>query len=203
MLEESYSRSHKDDTLSVLSIGSGEGDIDIEIIHSILPSLNSRWKRLKYVALEPNPIHRDRFLERLDKASFDKNVEVSVSEDCFEPGRFESEEKYDLVLLTHVLYYFDDPYQAIQGALNQTKKGGKVVIVHQTATGIPQIQHEHMLEAKGNQNEMCTAEDIRNLLDTKLHHHQYHHVDARLDVTDCLQRLETGVKIMSFCMKKP
>lgn len=201
LLEESYSRSQQDDTLSVLSIGSGEGDIDIEIIHSLLPSLNPRWKKLRYVALEPNPIHRDRFLERLDKASFDENVEVLVSEDCFEPGRFESEEKYDLVMLTHVLYYFKEPYQAIQTALSQTKESGQVVIVHQTATGIPQIQREHMLEAKGDENEMFAAEDIKNLLETKSHNHEYYHVDARLDVTECLQGLEAGVKIMSFCME--
>ena len=126
---------------------------------------------------------------------------MSVREEYFEPGKFESDEQYDLVLLTHVLYYFDDPYQAIQSVLGQTKQGGQVVIVHQTATGIPQIQWEHMLEAKGNQNEMFTAEDIRNLLDTQSHQYQFHHVDARLDVTECLQRLETGVKIMSFCME--
>ncbi|MGK7919303.1 MAG: methyltransferase [Trichodesmium sp.] len=201
LLEGSYSRSHQNDTLSVLSIGSGEGDIDIEIIQSLIPRLNPRWKQLRYVALEPNSIHRDRFLQRLNQESFGQNVEVSVRDDYFEPGQFESEQKYDLVLLTHVLYYFDEPYQAIQSALKQTKEGGQVVIVHQTATGIPQIQREFMLEAKGNQNEMFTAEDIRNLLDTESHPHQYHHVDARLDVTECLQGLENGIKIMSFCME--
>lgn len=76
-----------------------------------------------------------------------------------------------------------------------------MVIVHQTATGIPQIQSEFMLEAKGNQNEMFTAQDMRNLLDTQSHPHEYHNVDARLDVTECLQGLENGVKIMSFCME--
>lgn len=201
LLEGNYSGSQQDDTLSVLSIGSGEGDIDIEIIYSLLPQVNSSGKRLNYVALEPNPIHRDRFVERINKASFDENVEVLVSEDCFEPGRFESKEKYDLVVLTHVLYYFEEPYQAIQSALAQTKENGTVVIVHQTATGIPQIQREHMLEAKGDLNEMFTAEDIKNLLGTKSHNHQYYHVDARLNVTECLQGLETGVKIMSFCME--
>ncbi|NES65125.1 MAG: methyltransferase domain-containing protein, partial [Okeania sp. SIO2D1] len=201
LLEGNYSRSQKDDTFSVLSIGSGEGDIDLEIIQSLIAKLNPRWKQLKYVALEPNPIHRDRFLQRLDQASFGKNVKVSVRDEYFEPGRFEQEQKYDLVVLTHVLYYFDEPYQAIQSALKQTKEGGRVVIVHQTATGIPQIQREFMLEAKGNQNEMFTAEDIRNLLDTQSHPNQYHHVDARLDVTECLQGRENGVKIMSFCME--
>ena len=201
LLERNYSPSQKDDTFSVLSIGSGEGDIDIEIIQSLIPKLNPRWKQLQYVALEPNPIHRDRFLQKLDRESFGENVAVSVRDDYFNPGQFESKQKYDLVLLTHVLYYFDEPYQAIQTALNQTKKGGQVVIVHQTATGIPEIQCEHMLEVKGNQNEMFTARDIRNLLDKKSHQHQFYHVNARLDVTECLQQLETGVKIMSFCME--
>jgi SAM-dependent methyltransferase len=201
LLEGSDLRSHKNDTFSVLSIGSGEGDIDLEIIHSLLPELKPPWKRLRYVALEPNSIHRDRFLQRLDEAFFDDSVDVSVRSDCFEPGSFAREEQYDLVLLTHVLYYFDDPYQAIQTALTQTKKGGQVVIVHQTATGIPQIQREHMLEAKGNENEMFTAEDIKDLLDTKLNQYQFYNVEARLDVTECLQRSETGVKIMSFCLE--
>gem|GEM_PF-579048 len=201
LLEEIYSRSHQDDTFSVLSIGSGEGDIDIEIINSLIPKLNPRWKSLQYVALEPNPIHRDRFLQRLSQISFDENVEVSVRDEYFEPDRFEKEQKYDLVLLTHVLYYFDVPYQAIQSALNQTKEGGRVVIVHQTATGIPQIQCEFMLEAKGNQNEMLTAEDIKDLLATRLHQYQFYDVETHLEVTECLQRSETGVKIMSFCLE--
>lgn len=201
LLEESCSRSLQNNTLSLLSIGSGEGDIDMEIIQSLLPDVNSSWKRLRYVALEPNPIHRDRFLERLEKADFDENVEVLVSEDCFEPSSFESEEKYDLVLLTHVLYYFKEPYQAIQTALAQTKENGRLLIVHQTATGIPQIQREHMLEAKGDENEMFATEDIKKLLDRKYHQYDYHHVEACLDVTECLQGLENGVKIMSFCME--
>ena len=196
-----YSLSSQDKTLSVLSIGSGEGDIDLEIINSLTPKSTTRWKNLKYVALEPNSIHRDRFLQRLEKASLGDNVEVSVQREYFEPGKFDDEKKYDLVILTHVLYYFDDALRAIESALKQTKEGGEVIIVHQTATGIPQIQHEYMLEAKGNSNEMLSAEEIRALLDSKFHQHQYHHVDARLDVTQCLQGTENGVKIMSFCME--
>ncbi|MGB5634456.1 MAG: methyltransferase domain-containing protein [Waterburya sp.] len=201
LLGKENSSSPQDDTFSVLSIGSGEGDIDLEIIQSLVTQLNPQLKKLRYEALEPNPIHRDRFLERLEQASFGENVEISVRSNSFEPDKFDPEEQYDLVLLTHVLYYFDDPYQAIQSALKQTKEGGQVVIIHQTATGIPQIQQEHMLDAKGNQNEMFTAEDIKKLLDAKSQQHQFYNVDARLDVTDCLQGLASGVKIMSFCLE--
>ncbi|NES85419.1 MAG: hypothetical protein F6K10_30640 [Moorea sp. SIO2B7] len=36
---------------------------------------------------QPIPIHRDRFLQRLDKASFYENVEVSVRDDYFETNK--------------------------------------------------------------------------------------------------------------------
>lgn len=191
--------SQQDHTLSILSIGSGEGDIDVEIIDSLLPEVHSSGKKLRYIALEPNPIHCDHFLKRLETISFNENVEVSVRKDFFEPDQFKREEQYDLVLLTHVLYYFKEPEQAIQTALAQTKENGRVVIVHQTAKGIPQIQQEYMLAAKGDENEMLVAEDIKKLLADRPH--QYHHLQACLDITECLDGSENGVKIMSFCLE--
>lgn len=190
-----------DETLSVLSIGSGEGDIDLEIINSLTPNLDHPWKRLQYVALEPNPIHRDRFLQRLHHTAGSDTIDVSVRGDYFDPNQPIMPEQYDLVLLTHVLYYFDDPSQAIRHALAHTKPHGQVVIVHQAATGIPQIQRDHMLDIKGDENEMFTAEDIQSLLDHQSWPYQLHPVDAQLDVTSCLQQLDKGVKIMSFCME--
>lgn len=202
LLERSDSPPEKDNTFSVLSVGSGEGDIDIEIIQNLIPRLNPRWNRLRYVALEPNPIHRERFLQRLDKVSFNQDVEVSVRDESFgQPVGTISKERYDLVLLIQVLYHFKEPYQTIQSALRQTKQGGRVVIVHQTAMGIPQIQRDYTLEAKGNQEGMLTTEDIKKLLDTKSHQYQFYHLDAHLDVTECIQCSETGVKIMSCCLE--
>ncbi|MDB9518764.1 methyltransferase domain-containing protein [Roseofilum reptotaenium CS-1145] len=192
---------HNDDTLSVLSIGSGEGDIDLEIIKSLAPQADRPWQQLHYVALEPNPIHRDRFLDRLHHASLAHTINVSVREDSFDPHQPLSQEPYDLVLLTHVLYYFDDPPQAIEHALAHTKPNGRVIIVHQAATGIPQIQREYMLDIKGNEDELLTADDIQNLLDRQSWPYQFYPVDAQLDVTSCLVRSDTGIKIRSFCME--
>ncbi|MEM9218350.1 MAG: methyltransferase domain-containing protein [Cyanobacteria bacterium P01_F01_bin.150] len=188
-------------TLSVLSIGSGEGDIDLEIIKTLTPAGDNFWERLRYVALEPNPIHRDRFLHRLSHASLGDTVEVDVREEAFDPNQPLVQEQYDLVLLTHVLYYFDNHTQAIQQALAHTKPHGRVVIIHQSAIGIPQIQREYMLEIKGNEDEMLTVENIQDLLDQHSWPYQFHPIDAQLDVTSCLQQLEKGIKIMSFCME--
>jgi hypothetical protein len=119
LLDEMRHKS-RNDTLSVLSIGSGEGDIDIEIIQNLLPHLNPQWTHLKYDALEPNLTHKNCFLERISEKSFPDNISVSVHNTSFGDG-FDSNESYDLVLLIQVLYYFKLPSQIIQRALAKTK----------------------------------------------------------------------------------
>ena len=146
---------------AILSIGSGKGDIDIEVIKSILPHLDS--KKLKYDALEPNLIHYKCFMDKINTMSFNEQVSVSIHDSYFD--KFNTNQQYDVVLLIHVLYYFDDPYQEIQRALKHTKPGGKVIIIHQSSTGIPEIQHKHMLDLKNNEDEIFTTDDIKKLLD--------------------------------------
>ncbi|KHD08744.1 hypothetical protein PN36_22695 [Candidatus Thiomargarita nelsonii] len=192
----------RNNTLSVLSIGSGEGDIDIEIIQAILPHLNPQWTHLKYDALEPNSIHRKRFVERLREKSFDDHVSVSVHNTSFGiSDGFESNESYDLILFVQVLYFFKDPSQIIQRALAQTKPTGRVIIVHQSALGIPEIQRKHMLSLKGNENGILTTEDIKKRLDQESGClYRFYDVDAYLDVTECFNQSEVGLNILSFCM---
>jgi SAM-dependent methyltransferase len=193
----------RSNTLSVLSIGSGEGDIDTEIIQAILPHLNSQWTPLKYDALEPNSIHRKRFVERLSENSFDDHISVSVHNTSFGMSdEFDHNESYDIVLLIQVLYYFEAPSQIIQRALAQTKSTGRVIIVHQSAIGIPEIQRQHMLSLKGDENEILTTEDIKKLLVQESgYFYRYHNVNAYLDVTECFNQSEIGLKILSFCME--
>ena len=179
---------HTSQSLSILSIGSGEGDVDIELIKAILPHLNSQ--RLQYDALEPNLVHNQRFLDRLNKVSFDKRVSVSVHSDCLE--EFNTNRQYDIVVLIHVLYYFDDPYLAIRRALSRAKPGGQVIIIHQFSVGIPEIQRKHMYELKNNENEILTADDIKKLLDEGGEQYRFYNIDAHLEVTECLKPSEIG-----------
>lgn len=190
------------DTLSVLSIGSGEGDIDIEIIQEIWPHLNPQWTHLKYDALEPNLTHKNSFVKRLNEKSFDDHISVSVHNTSFGGvDGFENNESYDFVLLIQVLYYFKAPSEIIQRALAKTKSTGRVIIVHQSAIGIPEIQGEHMLSLKGDKNEFLTTENIKGLLAEEGNIYRYHNVNAHLDVTECLNKSEVGLKILSFCME--
>jgi len=188
------------DTFSVLSIGCGEGDIDLEIIQSLLPHLEERQICLKYEVIEPNAVHHQVFLERLEEASLPDMIEVRFHDGYF-GDTAEIQEQYNLVLLVHVLYYFQEPYDAIQQALTHTKAAGNVIVVHQEETGIPQIQRRHMLDVKGDEAELLTTADIHTLLTDNGHAFAYHSVEAHLDITESLAGTEQGIKIMSFCME--
>ena len=199
----------EDKTFSVLSVGSGAGDADVEIIRALLDELSPRWEKLRYVALEPNPTHREGFLQRLNEISsdgeaclWDKRLNISVVEQRFEELDLgENQPEYDLVLFVHVFYYFEEPAEIIQRALRLTKEGGQVVIVHQTPIGIPEIQRKYMRDIKGDENEMFTTADIQKLLNETVERYQFYEIDAHLDVTECLRQTEAGLKIMSFCME--
>ena len=201
-VEESIKCCDRSDIFSVLSVGSGEGDVDLAIVQNLIPHLRARHMRLKYVALEPNPIHRQCFLARLQELSLDESIEICVLEDRFAAADSAGDrQRYHLILLVHVLYYFRDPYLAIQHALARLEPQGKAIVAHQEETGIPQIQRQHMMSLKGDREELLTAEIVKNLLVEKGHDFSYQSVDASLDITEGLAGSEAGIKIMSFCME--
>ncbi len=191
-----------DKTFSVLSVGSGEGDLDMKFINALQAELLPQWEGLRYVALEPNASHRQGFYQRLDAEPLDHSVNVSIHDQRMEDLDLnEHQQRYDLVLFVHVFYYFESPQRIIEDALALVKEGGQVIIVHQTPTGIPEIQRRYMREIKGNTDEMFTTSDIQTLLNASDISHQYHELDAHLDVTQCLRQTDAGLKIMSFCME--
>lgn len=199
LIKEKLSCSRQpENTFSILSVGCGAGELDLEVLKKLV---GKREYRIKYLGLEPNPIHRNRFIENLANLSLGEDACLSVQKNYFDTDKFDAPEQYDLVLLAHVLYYFSDPYEAIRLALRYTQKGGQVIIVHQTGTGIPQIQDLHMDDIKGNRSGMLTADEIKALLEQKTHPYQYYDTDAFLDVTECIRLSERGIKIMSFCME--
>ncbi len=207
LIENSITRPDPSNVFSVLSVGCGEGDVDLAIIRSLIPHIHHNQLHLHYTAIEPNPLHRQYFLDQLQAEPLDPAVKVHVydgyfgSADTIEVLSQGSPSGYNLVLLIHVLYYFQDPYQAVQYALDQLKPSGNVIIVHQEETGIPEIQRQHMMEVKGDQAELLTAEMIKDLLVKRHHHIYYQSVAAYLDVTECLAGSQPGIDMMSFCME--
>ena len=191
-----------DKTYAVLSVGSGEGDVDFAFIDALTAALSPRWNGLRYDALEPNAVQRALFEQRLAQTPLDARVTVTMDDQSIEQiDDTTHAQRYDLILFVHVFYYFETPTQIIADALKLLKPNGRLMIVHQTPIGIPEIQQAHMLAIKGDEAEMFTTDDLRDLLDAEEYLYRYEQIDAHLDVTDCLRETEDGLKIMSFCME--
>ncbi len=189
-------------TLTILSVGTGEGDLDLAIIQSLRPWLEHYHHCLRYVAIEPNADHRNRFIRNLAIVSTHPSIDIQVEDgDFLDPAVGHKYQSYDLILMIHVLYYFQDPYQAIHKAYQQLTPCGRLIIVHQEETGIPQIQHQYMKNLKGNEVALLTAEMIQTLLRKQGYSFDYHSLYAYLDITECLIGSEAGISIMSFCLE--
>lgn len=121
------------DKFSALSVGSGTGDFDCQLIQVLKSKINV----LEYVALEPNEMLCQQFKARIASPPFhDVQFEIhSVPFEEFNTGR-----RFDLVHLTHCLYYIPDRERAILYAVYLVLDDGRVLVIHQTPMGINQIQ---------------------------------------------------------------
>ena len=201
LIDQSISSSDRT-SFSVLSIGCGDGDIDIEFLKTLSNHFAKKSCHLEYICLEPNACHRDIFLQRLSNMSLGDHVSIEVHKESFGYSTgFSSLKRYNLILISHVLYYFKYPDVIIKSALSLTKPSGNLLIIHQTSTGIPQIQKKIMQKIKGNENELFTTDEIHTILSHAGYSYTYEDVDAQIDVTECLHQTEQGIAMMSFCLE--
>lgn len=186
------------DTFSALSIGSGVGDIDFAVIDMLLAQQHPTRRTLRYIALEPNPIHYQKFQNRLHEVTWPSNVDVSIRQDYFNTAYAANiQERFDLIIMAHSLYYFADPYATIQQILALAKPKGKVVIIHQTDLGLPRIRQAFQY----NLDEMMPAAAIQRLLEHHQQPYQYVEIATKFDATECLKRSPAGLSLMSFCLE--
>lgn len=79
----------------------------------------------------------------------------------------------------------------------------RVVVVQPKANGITQITQELTRDTRGSEQTVFNADDLKKMLQQ---HNKYtfdtHSFESQLDVTQCLNRTATGMKIMSDCMQR-
>ncbi len=181
--------------LRILSVGSGEGDLDVDFITALCTALGDR--PLLYRALEPNPTHRAAFAERA--AGLGPSVSVDVRGERFESHR--DAEPYDVILMCHVLYYVDDVAAALTAARARLSPGGTLIVVHQTGDGIPPLQQRFMAALKGDTAELLTTDDIAAAINRIEASHTFCERDAWLDASGILAGTADGLDIISFCLE--
>lgn len=163
--------------LKILSIGSGDGDFDLEFMKILM----RRWRIETYIAIDPNPHHNQAFESRFRKSNLHvPNFEI-LSE-TFPVSQLDI--KFDLVHMTHCLYYIPDRLKAIQAALGSLAERGLILVFHQTQLGINEIQRRFMKRAKGSENEMYSSRDIYRLLRSLKVSFDFEMLDGMLDVSE-------------------
>ncbi|MBW2739037.1 MAG: methyltransferase domain-containing protein [Deltaproteobacteria bacterium] len=185
---------HKEN-ISILSVGSGSGDFDFQLIKLVA----SKFKSVDYVAVEPNKVHSQQFKIRTIAYPL-QGIRFKIHTLPFEELRINK--RFDLIHLTHCLYYIPDRAGAVLKALNMIVDHGIVLIFHQTPMGINQIQRRFLKRAKGTEKEMFCSKELQDSLDR--HHIKYrlNIIDSFMDISDCLiADSETSHKLISFFLE--
>jgi SAM-dependent methyltransferase len=195
-LEEDFLPGRKwNEPLKVLSIGSGTGDFDLQLMRQIL----NQWRIDSYIAVDPNVDHNRVFMTRFRESG------LSVRDFRILPRTFPVENigrDFDLVHMTHCLYYIPDRLKAIQGALEVLSSQGVLLIFHQTPLGINEVQRRFLKRAKGDEGEMYSSKNIYRLLDSLPVAFKFDMIDGILDVTDFAEPESVkGKRLLNFFLE--
>lgn len=119
--------------VSVLSVGAGPGDFDVQVIRTMLSSKPEDFK-LRYVAVEPNPKHRRRYEQKIMTPEF-SNVDLQIYPEQVE--NFQTPEKFDIIHYTHCLYHMPGhEKQIILQGMKMLKDDGFIIITLATADAV-------------------------------------------------------------------
>jgi len=112
-------------SLSILSVGCGDGALDTMIAERMLAG-DPDGPTLRYVGVEPLAASAGRFRERLgsiesDRLSFDAVV-AAFAETCLD-------ETFDVVMFVHSMYYVPDVAEAAHAASALLGPGGETIVL--------------------------------------------------------------------------
>ena len=186
----------------MLSIGCGSGELEMAFLDGCPDSL-----ALDFLGLEPSDEMRSEFgaliKERRNAGRLGHNKSFALSDATFPTSRnglLESAAPYDIVFLGHVLYYFDDPAATIEKARKLTRAGGKVVVVHQSAQGIPELQLKLLPLLRGSTADMLSADDLVASLPASWGA-RVEEVPALLDISQVVAGTEAGRQLMASTLE--
>ena len=108
--------------LRILSVGCGSGILDNQLISTIASSP----EHFEYTGVDPNPVACHRFRENFEKLAL-PNVKLEVRTEAVESLNINN--PFDIIQLTHALYYFKDPADTLGKLRRLLAPGGKLIIV--------------------------------------------------------------------------
>lgn len=181
-------------SVDVLSIGSGRGDFDITLIGLLADSC----PQIMYTAVDPNCEHNRIFSKKI------RNFRPIIDSFRIVPEPFGAGTvggSFDLIHLTHCLYYIPDRKSAIRSAYEMLKPGGSLLIFHQTALGVNEVQRLFMGRVKGDEKEMFSAHDLLGIIESLRLPFTFDILISDLDVTDIIEDTPKGRQLLEFFLE--
>ena len=181
--------------MNILSIGSGTGDFDLQLMKLIL----KHWRIESYVAVDPNLDHNEAFASRFRESGLPVQ-DFRILSQTFPVQNLDL--KFDLIHMTHCLYYIPNRLKAIQGSLDILNNKGLILIFHQTPLGINEVQKSFLRRAKGYEGEMYSSKNIYRLLESLQVTFTFDIIDGILDVSEfAAPKSIRGKRLMNFFLE--
>jgi SAM-dependent methyltransferase len=182
---------------SVLSVGSGAGDIDCGLIDH----LERRGGPFAYDAVDPNSEALSRFRNRCGEMDYSVVNRVWLYECGFE--QFEAGNGYDLIHIVHSIYGIADVAGMMQKAFRLLGTGGTMGVMCSTDEGINRFKRRvfdviDLPDRAGRVREHALVDALSRLEGASL---QFEIVPSEIDVTGCIEGTPDGDLLMSFFLQ--
>ena len=177
-------------SLRVLSVGCGSGILDNQLISALASSAGT----FEYTGVDPNPVACHRFRENFKKLAL-ANVKLEVKTETVESLNIN--EPFDVIQLTHALYYFKDPADTLEKLRRLLTPGGKLIIVHAPNEYLNQLSEcfwSHHAE-----QDIWFSNRLEEHLVRQGVEFTSHRIHGEVDVTRCFEKgCPHGEKLLDF-----
>jgi len=185
--------------VAVLSVGAGPGDFDVQVIRFLQQQLPKEFT-LRYLAVEPNHVHRQRYEQKINIPEF---AEVELKVYPAKVQEFQTDEKFDIIHYTHCLYYMPDhEKQIIKQGLEMLKEDGFLIITLDTSEAVifETIFKYAAITGQGFA-EMLQMEQMQTMVEELKLSYELVIYPEYLDVNLCFEQGSSGGKVLLdfFC----
>ena len=181
--------------VSIMSIGAGTGYFEDEMVRKLDLKLSH------FHAAEPNKNHHKLLLQTM--LSWE-NVDFTIEEKYF-TEKYETQHKFDLILMCHCLYNMDNIPQVLSKACSLLNESGKLaVFIHSEVGGAELYNHainsvKYLSPPLGDQS--VTSKSVCKILTDLSISHVVRERPCTLDVTDFVKKQRPGNDVVSFLIQ--
>ena len=180
--------------LHLMSIGAGTGLFEDKLIRKYGLAVDY------FHAIEPN----EKLLEELERTVAKWNVKYTIEKTYF-TSEYHTKEKFDLILMSHCLYYIPNPAEAICSAKSFLKEDGKLLIFHQSERGVCEVHRKFLSLASLKRapllfiNHGISIEDLSYALQRKGIEHYIREEPSYIGMEDFIEK--RGSHVVSFMLQ--